>query len=83
MTFDGSEPRLALYSSLILPFRPFRKNAKNRCEHRCFLMAQNLVWRYTLRLFHTFAIFEKIEKSMQNEMPKVVLVRSAATADPY
>ena len=25
-------------------------------------MAQNHVWRYTLRLFHTFAIFEKNRK---------------------
>jgi len=25
-------------------------------------MARNHVWRYTLRLFHTFAIFEKSEK---------------------
>ena len=25
-------------------------------------MAQNHVWRYTLRLFHTFAIFEKYQK---------------------
>ena len=32
---------------------------KNQCENRSFLMAQNHVWRYTLRLFHTFAIFEK------------------------
>ena len=30
--FDGSEPRLALYSSLILHFRPFRKKSKNRCQ---------------------------------------------------
>ena len=34
-------------------------------------MAQNHVWRYTLRLFHTFAISENIEKSMQKGMPKV------------
>ena len=37
-------------------------------------MAQNHVWRYTLRLFHTFANFEKIEKSMQKGMPNVVIV---------
>ena len=35
---------------------------KNRCELRSYLMAQNHVWRYTLRLFHTFAIFEKSRK---------------------
>ena len=38
--FDGSEPRLALYSSLILHFRPFRKNrkidAKRDPKSRCF-----------------------------------------------
>ena len=41
-------------------------------------MARNHVWRYTLRLFHTFAIFEKIEKPMQNEIAKVILDRVAA-----
>ena len=35
---------------------------KIRCENRSFLMAQNYVWRYTLCLFHTFAIFEKDRK---------------------
>ena len=34
-------------------------------------MAQNHVWRYTLRLFHTFAIFGKYrifdEKGSQND----------------
>ena len=30
--FDGSEPRLALYSSLITHFRRFRKKSKNRCQ---------------------------------------------------
>ena len=34
------------------------KNMKNRCGNRCFLMAQNHVWRYTLCFFQTFAIFE-------------------------
>ena len=34
-------------------------------------MARNHVWRYTIRLFHTFAIFEKKnQKSMQKGMPK-------------
>ena len=36
---------------------------KKRCENRRFLMAQNHVWRYTLRLFYTFAIFEKYKKN--------------------
>ena len=35
---------------------------KNRCGNGRFLMARNHVWRYTLRLFHTFAIFEKYRK---------------------
>ena len=33
MVFDGSEPRLALYSSLISHFRNFRKKLKNRCQN--------------------------------------------------
>ena len=32
---------------------------KKWCENEGFLMAQNHVWRYTLRLFHTFSVFEK------------------------
>ena len=46
---------------------------KNQCENRCSLMAQNSVWRYTLRLFHTFAVFEKIKELMQQGMPNVVI----------
>ena len=38
------------------------KLMKNLCENRSFLMAQNHVWRYTLRLFHTFSIFGKRRK---------------------
>ena len=45
---------------------------KNRCENRRFLMARNHVWRYTLRLFHTCVLFEKLEKSMPKGNPKVV-----------
>ena len=33
---------------------------KDRCKNGCFLMARNHVWHYTLRLFHTFALFEKM-----------------------
>ena len=46
----------------------------NRCEHGRFLMARNHIWRYTLRLFHTFAIFEqkKDEKWTQKGNPKVM-----------
>ena len=44
--FDGSEPRLALYSSLISHFRRFWKKSKNRCQKgaqkSCFLKIKNL-----------------------------------------
>ena len=47
--------------------RGFGKNLKIwrkiRSENGRFLMARNHVWRYTLRLFHTFAIFEKNRKN--------------------
>ena len=34
-------------------------------------MAQNHVWRYTLRLFHTFAIFEQTQtKNCDERDPK-------------
>ena len=35
---------------------------ENQCENGRFLMARNHVSHYTLRLFHTFAIFEKSQK---------------------
>ena len=35
MIFDCSEPRLALYSSLISHFCHFRKTSKNRCKKGC------------------------------------------------
>ena len=47
-----------------------RKLMKNRCENRRFLMAQNHVWRYTLRLFHTLAFFEKGRKIDAKGEPK-------------
>ena len=34
-------------------------------------MAQNHVWRYTLRLFHTFAIFGKNRKVDAKRAPKI------------
>ena len=34
-------------------------------------MARNHVWRYTLRLFHTFAIFEKSRKVDAKRGPKI------------
>ena len=54
--------------------RKKRENVmKKRCKIRCFLMAQNDVWRYTLRLFHTFGLFEKSKKSMEKGTPKVIV----------
>ena len=35
---------------------------KKGCQNDAFLIAQNHVWRYTLRFFHTFSIFEKVRK---------------------
>ena len=35
-------------------------------------MARNHVWRYTLRLFHTFAIFEKNRKINAKRTSKVI-----------
>ena len=43
---------------------------KNRSENGRFLMGRNHVWRYTLRLFHTFAIFEKSLKNDAKREPK-------------
>ena len=48
MLFDGLEPRLALYSSLISHFRHFQKMSKNQCKKRiqisCFLMQNWDFW---------------------------------------
>ena len=43
---------------------------KNWCKNWCFLMARNHVWRYTLRLFHTFAIFENNRKINEKRDPE-------------
>ena len=61
VVFGGSEARLALYSSLISHFRPFRKNRKNRrqkgCQMSCFLMkndalaVQGLIYSAILIVF--------------------------------
>ena len=45
-------------------------------------MARNHVWRYTLRLFHTFAIFEKGRKIDAKRDPKSHCERRALTAAP-
>ena len=48
MFFDDSEPRLALYSSLISHFRHFQKRSKNQCkrgfQNSCFLMKNWYFW---------------------------------------
>ena len=46
-------------------------------------MARNHVWRYTLRLFHTFAIFEKKNRKINEKRdPESHCVRRALTAAP-
>ena len=46
-------------------------------------MAQNHVWRYTLRLFHTFSIFEKDQKTnAKREAESCYCRRRALTAAP-
>ena len=45
-------------------------------------MARNHVWRYTLRLFHTFAIFEKSRKIDAKREAKSHCERRALTAAP-
>ena len=43
---------------------------KFRCTNLCSSMARNHVWRYTLHLFHTFAIFENNRKINENRDPE-------------
>ena len=45
-------------------------------------MVRNDVWRYTLCLFHTFAIFEKRRKIYAKREPKSHCERKALTAAP-
>ena len=67
------EYRRALWPSKNALWEGVRKKhencMKNRCQNRRFLMAQNHVWRYTLRLFHTFGIYEK--KQIDEQMMKI------------
>ena len=63
--FDGSEPRLALYSSLITHFCHFRKtqkiNAKRDAQNRVF-GSENEPWAPKGRFFQYFSlIFEDSE----------------------
>ena len=44
---------------------------KNGCENQWFLMAQNHVWRYTLRLFYTFGLLGKSRKIDAEMAPKI------------
>ena len=59
------------------------KLMKNQCKNWCFLMARNHVWRYTLRLFHTFALFEKNRKSMPKGRPKVIVCAGRRPPHPW
>ena len=45
-------------------------------------MARNHVWRYTLRLFHTFAIFEKKSKNQCKKDLKSHIARGARAFGP-
>jgi len=66
--FDGSEPRLALYSSLISHFFDFRKGLKNRCQkggQKLSFLVQNATLDAQGSIYPTFFDdFEKYEKSM-------------------
>ena len=66
--FDGSEPRLALYSSLISHFFDFRKGLKNRCQkggEKLSFLVQNATLDAQGSIYPTFFDdFEKYEKSM-------------------
>ena len=68
------EYRRALWPSKNALWEGVRKKhencMKNRCQNWRFLMAQNHVWRYTLRLFNTFAIFDKSRKIYAKREPK-------------
>ena len=44
-----------------------------------FLIAWSDVWRYNFRLLHTFAIFEKVKKSIPKGMRKVILFHQKAS----
>ena len=39
-------------------------------------MAWTHVWRYTLRLFHTFAIFDKYHRNRSKNNPKIIFFLS-------
>ena len=55
--FDGSEPRLALYSSLISHFCNFRKKSKNRCQkgaQKLWFLIQNATLDAQGSIYPTF-----------------------------
>ena len=66
--FDSSEPRLALYSSLISHFFDFRKRLKNRCQkggQKLSFLIQNATLDAQGSIYPTFFYdFGKYEKSM-------------------
>ena len=44
---------------------------ENQSKNYCFLVAQNHVWRYTLRLFYTLGLFGKSRKIDAEMTPKI------------
>ena len=68
MVFDGSEPRLALYSSLISHFRHFWKNSKKRCQKggqkSCFLIPKPTFGAQGSIESAILAVFRGFEKSL-------------------
>ena len=50
-----------------------KKMMKERCGNQRFSRGRKHVWRYALRIFHIFVIFEKIEKSMPKGKLKIML----------
>ena len=56
--FRGPKCRPSLKSAVLDRFSIYLGS-----QNPCFLMARNDVWRYTLCLFHTFALFEKTSKN--------------------
>ena len=75
MFFDGSEPCVALYSSLILHFRPFRKKSKIRWKTdvkiEAFWWLRTTFGVILFAYFTLSAFSKKVEKSMPKWRPKV------------
>ena len=67
---------MTLSKSLKITFSPRpEKLVESRYPNLCFLMAQNDVSRYTLGIFHTFALLQKIQKRKNvQEQPKIIFL---------